>query len=667
MRLNRTFSNNFMNFSNKTYTNNKKYMNTINNMNYKNQFYDDIDTMDNYNFINDDFNNLNIKMNNIKMKRNYNFYYKQSKTKNAINVTFILEDGTIIMIESSTSEKVSTLIWKFINKVNNTLGKFGHKWKFLINGNKLNEHLTLAESGIYNDCSIYAFDLANKCIGAGESLSNEINIKFIKLSNNDIYYNNYNQELNSILKLCLLKELSQKISLDKLSNLPELIRVIIKLLKRGYICDDPYNIKKNIREVFEKMKGGNIINFANYINEIIDSNKLYILLNLLNKSDQKEIIDIKNRLSKYVNYVELFNKEFEKSKKESIFEFSVISLVVIEREDFETFEKERKKCPNRIDKILYHGTSVEPISSILTGLYRKSSERRHAINGEGVYFTDLLDYGWYYGGKDNRANCCYAPRIDDTFTVIINSIYYDKNGFKKVNNDNRTPGKNQINFAYSGASTERINFPDKRKFFAGEYVIFDLDQICPFMSATLKRVEFCVIWRDENFSSSPIWNNKFDQIFKQFLKERMKYINQNTKYNIYPCKTSEEALELVKRKKYNKIILISNAGKNLSGKKFVEEARKIIGNDVIALFLAYLPSHLNWVKNMKNALFSNEVNFYEEYLQCFDGDDYDMNYKINNLIKKMEKRYNVKFNFDDNYLYYPYFKNDGTYRDLLFN
>ena len=308
MRLNRTFSNNFMNFSNKTYTNNKKYMNTINNMNYKNQFYDDIDTMDNYNFINDDFNNLNIKMNNIKMKRNYNFYYKQSKTKNAINVTFILVDGTIINIESSTSEKVSTLIWKFISKVNNIPGKFGHKWKFLINGNKLNEHLTLAESRIYNNCIIYASDLTNKCIGAGESLSNEINIKFIKLSNNDIYYNNYNQELNSILKLCLLKELSQKISLDKLSNLPELIRVIIKLLKRGYICDDPYNIKKNIREVFEKMKGGNIINFANYINEIIDSNKLYILLNLLNKSDQKEIIDIKNRLSKYVNYVELFNK-----------------------------------------------------------------------------------------------------------------------------------------------------------------------------------------------------------------------------------------------------------------------------------------------------------------------------------------------------------------------
>ena len=32
-----------------------------------------------------------------------------------------------------------------------------------------------------------------------------------------------------------------------------------------------------------------------------------------------------------------------------------------------------------------------------------------------------------------------------------------------------------------------------------EYVINDLDQICPLMSATLKRVEYCVIWRDDNF------------------------------------------------------------------------------------------------------------------------------------------------------------------------
>ena len=102
------------------------------------------------------------------------------------------------------------------------------------------------------------------------------------------------------------------------------------------------------------------------------------------------------------------------------------------------------------------------------------------------------------------------------------------------------------------------------------------------MSATLKRVEYYVIWRDDNFSSQPVYNNKFDQIFKDFLKERLKYVNQEAKYNIYTCETTEEALELVKRKKYNKIILISNVGKEKAGKAFIDKAREIIGNDVIS-------------------------------------------------------------------------------------
>ena len=82
----------------------------------------------------------------------------------------------------------------------------------------------------------------------------------------------------------------------------------------------------------------------------------------------------------------------------------------------------------------------------------------------------------------------------------------------------------------------------------------------------------------------------------------MKYISQVAQYNIYPCETTEEALELVKRKKYNKIILISNVGIDFGGKIFIEKARKIIGNDVIALFFAYRICHLDWIKNYKNTL-----------------------------------------------------------------
>ena len=124
--------------------------------------------------------------------------------------------------------------------------------------------------------------------------------------------------------------------------------------------------------------------------------------------------------------------------------------------------------------------------------------------------------------------------IEQTFIVFqkLNHVYYDKNGFQQVKDGNRTPEKNQINFAYAGAGSERLIYPDKSKFLGTEYVIYELDQICPFMSAKLKRVEFCVIWRDNNFSPKPIYNNEFDKKFKEFLKERMKYINQNANYNI---------------------------------------------------------------------------------------------------------------------------------------
>ena len=112
----------------------------------------------------------------------------------------------------------------------------------------------------------------------------------------------------------------------------------------------------------------------------------------------------------------------------------------------------------------------------------------------------------------------------------------------------------------------------------------------------LKRDEFCVIWRDVNFSEKPIYNNDFDEKFKKFLKNRIIYIEQLAKFNIYPCDNSKEALKLVKRKKYNKIILISNVGDDLSGKKFIEDARKILKNEVIVLFLAYNTKHIEWNK-----------------------------------------------------------------------
>jgi len=537
------------------------------------------------------------------------------------------------------------------------------------------ENKTLFENHFKMECLVLFGK--EKTRGGGPSYVKEINIKFIKdekLDDNTYKFNNQKEEeLYGLLKLCLLKEISCKYNNGQIKQLPNSLSYIIQILQNGYIIDTI--AEDDIKKVLEKMKGSNILNFSKYVDTSIDSHQIKILLQFLNKFDLENINAIKNRLLNYNEYMKLFEKDFELRKKNSIFEFSVISLVIQERKDFQVFEKERNNCQNRVDKILYHGTSIEfindenkiikPIPWILTGHFKKSLES--CQHGQGVYFTDSLDYCWFYGGETNRCNGNVIPKINDTFTLIASSTYYNKNGFRKVKDWMYTPKKNEINFAYADSFFDTIEeYPDKSKFYGTEYVIWDLAQICPFIGAKLKRKEYCVIWRDNNFSSKPVYNNEYDQIFKKFLNERMKYIEQYAEQNIYPCETTEEALELIKRKKYNKIILISNVGTDLGGKKFIEESRKIIGNDVIALFLAYNIGHLDWIKNYRNALFSNEPSFYEEYLECFSENNSDKKVEILKLKEKIESHYNVKFNFDDKFLEFPHFKYQGKYSELTF-
>ena len=56
--------------------------------------------------------------------------------------------------------------------------------------------------------------------------------------------------------------------------------------------------------------------------------------------------------------------------------------------------------------------------------------------------------------------------------------------------------------------------------------------------------------------------------------------------NIYLENSTEIALKFIYKKRYNKIILITSIGRDISGKKFIEIARKILGSNVIVLFFS---------------------------------------------------------------------------------
>ena len=83
------------------------------------------------------------------------------------------------------------------------------------------------------------------------------------------------------------------------------------------------------------MEGSNIINFSDYVDESINTSQIYKMIELLNKDDLMEINDISYSLSQYNVYINLFNREINKARVKSIFEFSVVSLIIMEKEDFQ--------------------------------------------------------------------------------------------------------------------------------------------------------------------------------------------------------------------------------------------------------------------------------------------------------------------------------------------
>jgi len=486
------------------------------------------------------------------------------------------------------------------------------------------------------------------------------------------------------LNLCLIKYISnifKKEEIDKILS-PEIKRIILKLQKNINFGEDN---RENIKILLKENKGNNILIYSQYINEIFNNNiKIRNLINLLEKDKREEIDIYWGCLSNYNEYNIFFEKEFEKDLKKTKFDYSLISLAILEKdeEDEEEYKTKRDSCPNMTKRILYHGSQIDPISKILTDEYKYT---RKAFYGMGIYFSDIIDYiAFYCGGtglSNRRDNFGNIVPVNSTFSFIASEVFYDKNKFRQIKDMslyvpelNHFPSYNELKRKYSrkmiepngihfirvnddgDALTERdfINKKNKGEFLGNEYAITEKYQIFPIYSLTVKRNEYFVLWRDPNF--------KGENEYLDYLNDRKLFCMEKGNMNIYFETSTEEALKFLLRRQFNKVILITSIGLDLSGKRFVEIARKIFGFNLIVLFFSVNKSHLKWIQKFQNCLYTDQSDFYEEYITNFNKDG------LEKLKKDIEKEYNITLmKFSKDFLSYPKFKNEGDFSSLDFS
>ena len=165
-------------------------------------------------------------------------------------------------------------------------------------------------------------------------------------------------------------------------------------------------------------------------------------------------------------------------------------------------------------------------------------------------------------------------------------------------------------------------------------------------SINVKKNKYNILWKDPNFGSNKGYGN--------YLEKRKLYALERANINIFCIKTMEEALKfIIKRRKENdNLIFISNIGKDLSGKRFIEIVRKIYNYDIMVLFYSNTKEHLKWIKDFSNCLYTDNSSYYEKYITNYNIEG------LEKIKKEIENEYKIKLKeFSPNILDVPKYMN----------
>ena len=485
-----------------------------------------------------------------------------------------------------------------------------------------------------------------------KSLSLNISV----LQPNDTQIDGNLKDLNGLLKLCLLKKISEyfeniDINKDDLS-------------KEEYILQ---KFKNNIHFIGDSnyVSQANILTYFKFLNNINLEPKL-LIEKYFNENQiiKDKIENYWKCLSKYEEYNNNFEDIFFRDLKNCAFDYSIISMNLLEREHPEEYEQKKRECKKMKKMILYHFSEINPNSKELS-MELKYSDK--PIYGKGVYFSDSIDYiGSYCPYSKDNSKIGKIPHCGDTFSLIACEIFYDEDKFKEINisytESNKTSNSQdkekaepsgiiKIDMSYMSSNISNSS----KKIFKNEYILSEKYQIFPLYTFTLKRNNYFVLFRDPNFTE--------ERYYSKFLE--ISLILKNNDKNFYFESSTEKALKFLLNKKNERVILITSISKDLSGKRFVEIARKIYGFDIIVLFYSNNPKNLKWITKFPNCLYANQSNIsniYKEYIYNYNDEG------LKRLKAKIEKEFHISLqNFYFDYISYPNHKNDVSFSTLKYN
>ena len=248
----------------------------------------------------------------------------------------------------------------------------------------------------------------------------------------------------------------------------------------------------------------------------------------------------------------------------------------------------------------------------------------------------------------NFSNHHKIREVNDTFTIVASQIYYDNSKLEtcyvKTNKKIRENGIRHILVNAKGEplSKDTTKSNGYNKFIGTEYVIPTENQVLPLYSIALKRSEYYCLWKDYHFTHKTSFSDNALHV--------KNYAKQLLGINFYGVGEIDEALNIIRRKKYNKVILLSNVGHDVEkAQKFVNDIRAILKFNVVILFFTASLGHLNWIKEFPNALFTTTDQHFKEYILNFNQSG------LNSLKSKIENQYRVKFNKFYADLSYPLF------------